>query len=91
MPNSVTRYLFVNRVVPLNEINGVETVVSGKTNALLDAGTILAEGGTLGGSTSVNDHTHPNKYLLDGLSVDSENLMQYYNSKISIPLLQEDW
>jgi len=92
MSKPIERYMSNNRVVKITNSNSKSTTSIGKANPVIEVvASAVASGTGIGGTVDPNSHTHPNKYLLDGLSIDSEERMHYYSSLVSIPLIQEDW
>ena len=85
--NDVTRLMTNNTVSSLTIYTGGTGVSLGKSTPVDVAGEAVLTGGT-GGSLA---HTHPNKFILDGLDVNSEDLLKYYTNDLNIPLTQEDW
>jgi len=87
MSKTIIRKMYGNNISNLNTTSVSDGISAGKSTPLVDLGSSIINGVNIVGST----HTHPNKYLLDGLSVDSEEKLHYYSSLINVPLLEEAW
>ncbi len=83
--SQLTRVMTNNNVSPLTIYTGGSGIVLGKANPIQDQGAAISNGLT------ATSHSHPNKFVLDGLSVNSEDLLKYYSNNLNIPLIQEDW
>jgi len=81
---NVTRMMTNNTVSDLTIYTGGSGVSLGKSTPVSSAGIAAITGGA-------TSHTHPNKFILDGLDVNSEDLLKYYTNDLNIPLTQEDW